>query len=141
MPLAKLIQLTQDGNQQEVLVDMNPFTEVVSERYVGSSHYVLGSGMVDLAVEGHDATKFRAIQYSYTVTNSDASGYETGQIFIIHDGVTTVLNWLQGATVGVSSGTSFSSGISGGQVRLKVSTDNGSGGFSRILHLFTVAMS
>jgi hypothetical protein len=141
MPLYKLLQLTPDGNQQEVSVDANPFTEVISERYCGSAHYVIGGGMVDLAIDSHDASVFRAIQYQYTLANSDASGYETGQIFIVHDGTSAVINWLQGAMTGVPSSTSFSADISGGQVRLKVSTDNGGGGFSRILHLFTVALS
>lgn len=141
MTVLKVLQLNPDGNQQEVAVEINPFAEVVSERFCGSSHYVIGGGMVDLAIDSHDASVFRAIHYQYTLTNSDSSGYETGQIFIVHDGASVVINWLQGATVGVSSSTYFSADIHGGQVRLKVSTDNGGGGFSRILHLFTVALS
>jgi hypothetical protein len=141
MTIVKALQLGADGNHQEVGIETNPFTEVISERFVGSSHYVCAAGMTDLVIEGHDMAVFRAIQYSYTVANSDFSGYETGQICMIHDGANAVINWSQGAAIGVPSGIAFSSDVSGGQLRLRISTDNSGGGFSRILHLFTVALS
>lgn len=82
---------------------------------------------------------YRAVQYTYSIRNSDNSGYETGQIYLIHDGTNVNIFQTVGCAIGVACGTSFDSIISVGNLSLRVTTDN-SGAFSRIIQLFRISL-
>lgn len=90
-------------------------------------------------VDSTDRTKYRAIQYFYTVTNSDQSGYETGQLYLIHNGLTSSLYAIMGNSIGMSCGIIFSTELVGYNLNLIATTDD-SGSFSRIVHLFKIAL-
>lgn len=85
-----------------------------------------------------DKTKYKAIQYFYTIKNNDGSGFETGQIYVIHDGSNAIISSILGVSMGTPSGISFDSNIIGSNVNLLASADSSS--FSRNIHLFKVAL-
>lgn len=93
----------------------------------------------DTIIDYTDASKYRAIQYFYTISNSDVSGFETGQIFIIHDGTLCSIYQMAGNSIDVSCGIFFNVSLVDGSLNLLASADN-SGSFSRIVHLFKVAL-
>lgn len=106
--------------------------------YTSSIHVVLATdttGDIDISNKGI----YRAVQYFYTISNSDSSGYETGQLYIVHDGAQASLCAIIGSTVGVSCGVIFSMSISGSDLILRASADN-SGSFSRVINLLKIAL-
>lgn len=83
--------------------------------------------------------KYRAVQYCYTVTNSDNSGFETGQLYVIHDGLLASVYAIMGNSKGISCGIHFNAELISNELNLIAITDN-SGSFSRIVHLFKIAL-
>lgn len=92
-----------------------------------------------IVIDVTDARKYRAIHYCYTVANSDNSGYETGQLYIIHDGLFASIYAIMGNNQGVPCGISFNAELSGNDLNLVAESDN-SGPFSRVVHLFKIAL-
>ena len=93
----------------------------------------------DIIIDETDKTKYRAVQYFYTITNSDVSGFETGQLYIIHDGTDCSVYQILGNSIGIPCGVSFSVTIVDNSLNLLATSDD-SGPFSRIAHLFKVAL-
>jgi len=91
-------------------------------------------------IDTTNKTKYRAVQYFYTVTNSDQSGYETGQLYIIHDGVNCSLCAIMGNAVGNPTSASFGVQLSGYDLNLTVTIDDVQP-FSRLIHLFKIALT
>ena len=119
------------------IVDFN--TTLRGENYTSNITINVATNSSNIIVDTSDKTIYRAIQYFYTISNSDASGYETGQLFLIQDGLNCTLCDNMGNAIGIPTGSQFSSIISGNNLNLMVTTDN-SGEFSRIVHLFKVAL-
>ena len=92
-----------------------------------------------ITVDTTDKTIYRAVQYKYTITNSDSSGYETGELFLIHDGTTPSLCAIMGSSIGVPCNATFTVVLSGYNLNLLITTDNSP--FSRIVHLFKIALT
>lgn len=133
---AALVIKDSDGDPQ---VRMYGNGQVVAEHYSGSKLISLGQNISNILVDSMPSDKFRAIQYMYTIKNSDASGYETGKISIIHDGDEANIYHEMNGSIGVSSGMSFSTVLNGTSLELHATTDNSP--FSRLVHLFKVALS
>lgn len=113
--------------------------QIVAEHYSGSKLITLAQNLSNIIVDSMDSVKFRAIQYMYTIRNSDLSGYETGRISVIHDGnVANIYHEVNGG-IGTPSGVAFATQLSAGALELRASTSGG--GFSRLVHLFKVALS
>ena len=116
------------------------FKEILKgKEYTTNIECVTATNSQNIAIDLTDILKYRAVQYFYTASNSDSSGYETGQIHIVHDGVTVCICVMMNSSIGVSCGISFHADIYNGNMRLLVTTDN-SGIFSRVLRLFKVAL-
>ena len=90
-------------------------------------------------IDATDIREYRAIHYFYTSTNSDGSGFETGQLFVIHDGLSASIYAIMGNNKGIPCGIVFDTELSSNNLILIVNTDN-SGDFSRIIHLFKIAL-
>lgn len=121
-----------------VVGDAVELKELKAEAYRG--HILTSVGQnTTVQLDSTDGSRFRAIQYAYTISNSDSSGYSTGQLYIVHDTSTASLCDFSGNTVGAANNLAFSASLVGGQVILSASA--GMGGFSRIVHLFKIALS
>ena len=94
----------------------------------------------DTIIDQTDKTKYRAVQYFYTITNSDVSGFETGQLYIIHNEADCSVYQISGNSIDLGCGVSFAVEIVDDSLNLLASADN-SGEFSRIVHLFKVALT
>lgn len=106
--------------------------------YTSSIQVILGTnqtGNIDIT----DKTVYRAVQYFYTISNSDNSGFETGQLFAVHDAAQASLCAIIGSTAGISCGVVFSMEISGNNLILKAAADN-SGSFSRVINLLKIVL-
>jgi len=114
-------------------------TTLCGQNYTSNITINVATNSSNIIVDTSDKTIYRAIQYFYTISNSDASGYETGQLYLIQDGLNCTLCDNIGNSIGTPVGSQFSSIISGNNLNLMVTTDN-SGAFSRIVHLFKVAL-
>ena len=100
---------------------------------------VVPASFPNLVIDSVDTTIYRAVQYFYTCSTSDNTGFETGQVFLVHDGVQVSVCAMMNSSIGVPCGISFGADVLTGNMRLLVTTDN-SGSFSRILRLFKVAL-
>lgn len=130
--LSKILSVDTDGTVE--------FDKKIRGRdYTSNLNYNVATNQNDVIIDKTDKSKYRAVHYFYTVSNSDNSGYETGQLYLIHDGFTATMYMIQGATSNNPTGISFNASISGTDLQLIASTDN-SGSFSRIVHLFKVAL-
>ena len=99
----------------------------------------VASNLSDVIIDSFDKKLYRACQYCYTITNSDASGYETGRLYIVHDGLNATVSACQDNATGVNCGVIFSTIIYGDDVRLLATTDISV--FTRVLNLFKIVLS
>lgn len=106
--------------------------------YTSSIQVVLGTNQTG-SIDFTDKTVYRAVQYFYTISNSDNSGFETGQLFAVHDAAQASLCAIIGSTAGISCGVIFSMEIDGNNLILKASADN-SGSFSRVINLLKIVL-
>ena len=113
--------------------------QLQGKEYTSSITAAIQTNSSDVTLDITDRDIYRAIQYFYTVSNSDESGYETGQLFLIHDGFAATIYAIMGNSINTPCGISFNAILSGHNLYLKASTDN-SGSFSRIVHLFKIAL-
>jgi hypothetical protein len=113
--------------------------QLQGKEYTSSITAAIQTNSSDITLDVTNRDIYRAVQYFYTVSNSDGSGYETGQLFVIHDGFTATIYAIMGNSINTPCGISFNSILSGHNLYLKASTDN-SGSFSRIVHLFKIAL-
>jgi hypothetical protein len=93
----------------------------------------------NIVIDTVDIRVYRAVQYFYTCANSDNTGFETGQIFLVHDGFQVSVCAMMNSCIGVPCGITFSGTVLSNDMRLLATTDN-SGSFSRVLRLFKVAL-
>jgi hypothetical protein len=93
----------------------------------------------DIILDITDRSIYRAIQYFYTCQNSDATGYETGQIYLIHDGINVTIYWQVGVTTGIPTGLIFNAQMIGANISLLATTDNSTSA-SRVIHLFKIVL-
>lgn len=99
----------------------------------------VASNLSNVIIDSFDKKLYRACQYCYTITNSDSSGYETGRLYIVHDGLNSTVSVYQDNSTGSNSGILFSTIIYGDEVRLLASTDESQ--FTRVLNLFKIVLS
>lgn len=109
------------------------------KHYTSSINASVGSDSINTVVDLSDKLKYRAIQYFYTARLSDNSGFETGQVYLIHDGNHATIYWLTGNSIGSPVGVSFNSQLNGSNLELLVTSDNSTIA-SRIIHLFKIAL-
>jgi hypothetical protein len=112
-------------------------TNIRADSYRGSILKIIGSGTV--IVDVTDITVFRAVQYLYTIQNSDASGQETGKITLLHNGLSGSFTIITEGTMGSPCDLSFNAVLIGNELRLLAIAQ--SNAFSRILHLVKFALS
>ena len=99
----------------------------------------VASNLASVIIDSFDKTLYRACQYCYTITNSDNSGFETGRLYIIHNGITSTVNVFQDNSTGTQCGLVFNTIIYGNNVQLLATTDASS--FTRVLNLFRIVLS
>lgn len=155
------LQQAYDGGNQIEIVDGSPFlikngtstlfsissdgtlefTDTLKGKdYTSNITQSVNTSSVDIIVDITDKTKYRAVQYNYTITNSDNSGFETGQLYLIHNGLSCSLCAIIGNAIGTSCGAIFNAVLSGYNLELTITTDN-SIAASRIVHLFKIALT
>jgi hypothetical protein len=115
------------------------FNKLRNKDYTSSINYSVNGNAVNIILDRTDSDIYRAIQYFYTISNSDNSGFETGQLFIIHNNTNATVYAIIGNSVGVPCSLSFSVQISGHELQLVASTTDSSP-FSRVIHLFKIAL-
>ena len=77
---------------------------------------------VDSAVEDLDTfstTLYRAVKYVYRIENAGSSEYQAGEILVVHDGSTAYLTEYAKIATGNNDLITFTTDISGGNVRLR----------------------
>lgn len=109
------------------------------KHYTSSINANVNSNSINTVVDISDRLKYRAIQYFYTVRLSDNSGFETGQVYLIHDGNHATIYWLTGNSIGSPVGISFNSQLNGSNLELLVTSDDSTVA-SRVIHLFKIAL-
>lgn len=114
---------------------MNSF---MAKEYTSSLQFTIAANSPNMQV---DVTEnlYRAVQYFYTISNSDNSGFETGQLYLVQNGTQAPLCAIIGSTVGIPCGISFSTSFIGSSMVLRASSDN-SGSFSRVINLLKIAL-
>lgn len=128
---ADVLKVTADKN-----VEVGNTVQAVA--FTSAVQAVVASNQSASVVETYNLSLYRAIQYSYTARASDNSGYETGQVYIIHDGTNASYIHSIGAAIGTPLAIVFAADISGGNLRLLASTD--SSPFSRVVDLFKIVL-
>ena len=113
--------------------------QLCGKEYTSSVTSVVATNSLNVYLDKIDKLEYRAVQYFYTVSNSDNSGFETGQIFIIHNGLGAVIESTTGTTIGIPCGISFGVDMVAYDINLLATTDN-SGIFSRVVNLFKIAL-
>jgi len=77
---------------------------------------------VDSAVEDLDTfstTLYRAVKYVYRIENAGAGEYQAGEILVVHDGTTAYLTEYAKIATGNNDLITFTTDVSGGNVRLR----------------------
>ena len=123
----------------EVEGDLVSLKDLKAHSYQGDLFKVVANN-TQLMIDTTPAD-FRGVQYFFTITNSDHSGFSTGQLYIVHDGTTPEVTLFTATMTGTDPKVSFQVEIQGGDLILKATASNIAGGFSRILHLFKVSLS
>ncbi len=113
--------------------------QLKGKEYTSNITSTINTNSSDIIMDTTDKNEYRAIQYFYTISNSDNSGFETGQLYLVHDGLNVVLYAIMGSYVGVPSGVTFQADITAYNVNLKATSDNSV--FSRLIHLFKIALT
>ena len=128
-----ILSITGDGNiDSSDTITGNTFTTNIQKIALNNTP----SDIIDTT----SLTEYRAVQYFYTCHNSDQSGYETGQIFLVHDSNSVTICSYLNANIGTPCNIGFGATLDGlNNMCLTTSTDDS--GFSRVLHLFKVALS
>lgn len=115
------------------------FNKLKNKDYTSSINYSVNGNSIDIILDRTDRDIYRAVQYFYTISNSDSSGYETGQLFIIHNGTSATIYAIIGNSTGNPCSLSFNAQINGHELQLIASTTDSSA-FSRVVHLFKIAL-
>lgn len=115
------------------------YKQLRGKEYTSSISATIPTNSNEIRIDSFDKLEYRALQYFYTVSNSDGSGFETGQIFVVHNGLGVVIESIMGSAIGVPCGISFSVDMVAYTINLKANTDN-SGDFSRIINLLRIAL-
>lgn len=140
---SRIFQIT--SNSEDILAvsgdkTVEFFKSLKGKEYTTSITSIVASNTPNAVIDSISINEYRAVQYAYTCSNSDNSGYETGQVHLIHDGSNISIYSSMNSAIGVPCGINFSSIIDiDHNMTLLASTDN-SGSFSRILCLFKVAL-
>lgn len=132
-------------NQANDILDVSANNKVTVQKMVGKEYSCNLIATVqaiasDVIIDQTDKTEYRGIKYTYTITNSDNSGYEFGDLYIIHNDNNASLSSVMMNAIGTSCGVSFTVNMNGNDINLLVTTDD-SILYSRIIHLFKIAVS
>lgn len=128
-----ILSVTGDGN-------INSSDTITGNTYTTNIITIAVSSIVDSIVDRTSIVNYRAVQYFYTCSNSDASGYETGQIYLIHDNNSVNICSIMSSSIDTPCNISFGATLDS-ENNMCLTTTTDSLPFSRVLHLFKVALS
>lgn len=130
----------------------NPILSITGDGNIDSSDTITGntfttnivtiaiSNITNSIIDRTSIISYRAVQYFYTCSNSDATGYETGQIYLVHDNNSVNICSIMSSSIDSPCNISFNAILdTENNMCLTATTD--SLPFSRVLHLFKIALS
>lgn len=109
-----VLRLNSETNKYEGSIDGNTWQEFLVSEQISNTDVDSASEQVD----SFSATTYRAAKYFYTIENSGAGEYQSGEILVTHDGTTAYHTEYAKVITGNNDLITFTTGLSGGSVIL-----------------------
>jgi len=101
-------------NTLETSIDGSTFEEVLTTKIIENTDVDSATEQID----AYNATTFRTAKYLYSITNSGAGEYQSGELLVTHNGSSAIFTEYAKLLTGNNDLITFSVGLSGGSVIL-----------------------
>ena len=101
-------------NTLETSIDGSTFEEVLTTKIIENTDVDSATEQID----SYNATTFRTAKYLYSITNSGAGEYQSGELLVTHNGSSAIFTEYAKLLTGNNDLITFSVGLSGGSVIL-----------------------